>query len=266
MGDANGHVLEVVLARAAHVYGLRSGGLRRARLVATPDPCSQDAPPVIGQRLPGVTDACRSELPRRTRGDNPSAVLTRLRSHLDQPVGAGDDVEVVLDHQQRMPAIQQLVEGAHQLRDVLEVQAGSGLVEYQQARARVAESIRKVTGQLEALRLATRERGHGLTQSHIAQPHVSQGLQPVEQRRLAGKEHDGLGHGHLKDFVVCWPCGQTAFDAHFQDLVAIALAVAGAALAGTHPPAAASPRARSRCRRRWSSGRVPELKLKVPGV
>ncbi len=36
--------------------------------------------------------------------------------------------------------------------------------------------------------------------------------------------------------------------------------------AGTHPTAAASPHARSRCRRRSGSGPVPELKLKVPAV
>ena len=79
---------------------------------------------------------------RRARGNDASAGFAALRSHLDQPVGASDHIQVVLDDQQRVAAVQQLVEGAHQLRDVLEVQAGGGLIEDQQPRSAGAESAR----------------------------------------------------------------------------------------------------------------------------
>ena len=56
-----------------------------------------------------------------------TAAFAALGAEVDDPVGRGDHVEVVLDHDQRMPGLQQLVEGAEQLGDVLEVQAGGGL-------------------------------------------------------------------------------------------------------------------------------------------
>ena len=68
----------------------------------------------------------------RARGDDLAAVLAAFGTQIDDPVGGADHIEVVLDDQQRMAGLEQQAEGAHQARDVLEMQSGGGLIEQQQ--------------------------------------------------------------------------------------------------------------------------------------
>jgi hypothetical protein len=56
-------------------------------------------------------------------GDDQAAGVAAFGAEVDQPVAGADHVEVVLDHHQRVAGIQQLAQGAHQLGDVVEVQA-----------------------------------------------------------------------------------------------------------------------------------------------
>ena len=62
---------------------------------------------------------------------SPPAVAP-FRAQVDQPVGGADDVQVVLDHQQGVAVAQQPLEGPQQGGDVVEVQAGGGLVQQEQ--------------------------------------------------------------------------------------------------------------------------------------
>src|SRR6185436_14482361 len=106
-----------------------------------------------------------------------AAGVAPLRSQVDDPVGGADDVEVVLDHDQRMPGEEELAEGAHQLRHVVEVQARGRLVEQEQLRAFVA-ALDEVPGELEALRLAARERRHRLAEAQVLEPDVDERREP----------------------------------------------------------------------------------------
>src|SRR5256885_4843679 len=76
-------------------------------------------------------------------------------------------VEVVLDDDQRMPGLQQLAQRAHELGDVVEVQARGGLVEQEQCALLGQRLLRLGLGlgslgqearELEALGLAARQR------------------------------------------------------------------------------------------------------------
>jgi hypothetical protein len=58
-----------------------------------------------------------------------AAAAAALGAHVDDPVGGFDDVEIVLDDQQGAAAFDELAEGAEELGDVVEVEAGGGLVE-----------------------------------------------------------------------------------------------------------------------------------------
>ena len=57
------------------------------------------------------------------------AVDAAAGAEVDHPVGGLDDVEVVLDHDHGVALLDQAVEHFEQLADVLEVEAGGGLVE-----------------------------------------------------------------------------------------------------------------------------------------
>src|ERR1700730_13420772 len=66
---------------------------------------------------------------RRSSGDHFTAVITRFRAEIDNPIRAFDDFEVVLDHHDRMSATDQSLEQTQRHGDVVEMQSGRRLVE-----------------------------------------------------------------------------------------------------------------------------------------
>ena len=71
---------------------------------------------------------CR-DIFRRAFGDDRAARAAGFRAQVDDPVGRLDDVEIVLDHDDRVAQIDQAIEDIEQFADVVEVQAGGRLVE-----------------------------------------------------------------------------------------------------------------------------------------
>ena len=65
----------------------------------------------------------------RTDADHFTTAFAALRTQIDQPIRGADDIEVVLDHEQRVTCIDQPIERTQQLFDVVEVQPGGGLIE-----------------------------------------------------------------------------------------------------------------------------------------
>ena len=65
----------------------------------------------------------------RARRHDLAAGVAALWTEIYDPVGGADDVEVVLDHDERVPGGEQLAERLEQLRDVIEVQSGRRLIE-----------------------------------------------------------------------------------------------------------------------------------------
>ena len=122
---------------------------------------------------------------RRTKRHYFTTCITALGTQIDEPIRRTDHIQVVLDHQQRMPRIQQLAQGTHQLGDVVKVQAGGGLVQHEQGAAprhglaagsAALGGFGQEAGQLQTLGFTARQRGHRLTQFHIFQPHIHDGL------------------------------------------------------------------------------------------
>ncbi len=62
-------------------------------------------------------------------GDDLAAAAAALGAHVDDPVGGFDDVEIVLDDEEGAAAFDEFAEGGEELGDVVEVEAGGGLVE-----------------------------------------------------------------------------------------------------------------------------------------
>src|SRR3954467_10097248 len=87
--------------------------------------------------------------PRRTPAGSP------LGAEVDEPVGAADEVEVVLDGDDGVAGLEELAERGEEDVDVAAVQARGRLVEQEQRRAGAGLEVR---GQLDALRFAARQR------------------------------------------------------------------------------------------------------------
>ena len=60
---------------------------------------------------------------------NLATTIARLGSEVDDPIGALDDVHIVLDNYHRVSALDQCVKRREQLVDVVEVQTRSRFVE-----------------------------------------------------------------------------------------------------------------------------------------
>ena len=65
----------------------------------------------------------------RAGGDDLAAAVAAFGAEVDDPVGGLDDVEIVLDDDDRVALVDQLVQHLEQLGDVVEVEAGGRLVE-----------------------------------------------------------------------------------------------------------------------------------------
>ena len=83
----------------------------------------------------------RADLGRRTHGDHFAAAGAALGTQIDDPVGFVDDVEVVLDGDDGVAAIDEAVQHVDEALDVGEVEAGGRLVEHVE-RARRATPCR----------------------------------------------------------------------------------------------------------------------------
>ena len=145
---------------------------------------------VLAQRLAGVRARMRLHVLRRAGAHHFAAGLAPFGAEVDDPVGRADHVEVVLDHDQRMPGVEQLAQRAHQLGDVVEVQAGGRLVEQEQRAPSspagwrgAAGRLGQEAGQLQPLRLAARQRRHRLAQAHVVEADIDDRLQHARPPR-----------------------------------------------------------------------------------
>ncbi len=89
--------------------------------------------------------------------------------------------QVVLDHHHGVALVDQLVQHVEQLGHVVEMQAGGRLVENVERLA--GGAARQFLGELDALRLAARQRGRLLANMDIAEADALQRLQLVADRR-----------------------------------------------------------------------------------
>ena len=242
-------LLEVVLARVDdldHVLlGLHARRLGHARVEHGRDFGDQLAAHahrqvVLAQRLGGVRRRVLAHVFGRALGDDEATALAAFGAQVDEPVAGADHVEVVLDDDQRMAGFEQLAQRAHQLGDVVEMQARGRLVKQEQralARNRLARLGRGLRGlgqearELEALRLAAAERGHGLAQLHIFKADLDDGLQRAQHVAVLGEQHGGFAHrefqhiGHAQATRLQL-AHRMALDMHFEDFGPVALAVA----------------------------------------
>jgi hypothetical protein len=91
----------------------------------------------------------------RAGGHDLAAAIAALGADVDHPVGGLDDVEIVLDHHDRVALVDQLVQHFQQLAHVLEMQARGGLVEDVERAARWSVSTAPWTASRAAPRRPT---------------------------------------------------------------------------------------------------------------
>ena len=156
---------------------------------------------VFRQRPAGVRHGITFDRLRCAHTHHLATRIAALGAEVDQPIGGTHHVQVVFNDDDGVARIQQLAKRAHQFGDVVKVQAGGGLVEHEE-RAAFGQLLfagggglgcfRQETRQLQTLRFATTQGGHGLAELHIVQPHIDNGLQHTQHLAVLGEELHGF--------------------------------------------------------------------------
>ena len=165
------------------------------------------------------SSAQAGDLLRRAGGDHLAALVPALGAEVDDPVGALDHVEVVLDDDHRVALVDQPLEHLEQLVDVVEVQAGGGLVEDVERLA--GGDLAELGGELDALGLAAGERRRRLAELDVAEADVVERLEQPRDARDVGEELDRLLDAHVEHVG-----DVLALVADLERLAVVALAVA----------------------------------------
>jgi hypothetical protein len=139
--------------------------------------------------------------------DDLAAGVAAFRAEVDQPVAGADDVEVVLDDDDRVPASSRRrnerislamsskcrpVVGSSNMKSVpLRAEPG--------ATPTALRRLGEEAGELEALRLAARERRHRLAELDVLEADVDDRLQQAHHLAVVAKELHRLGDGEVED-------------------------------------------------------------------
>ena len=155
--DLDRNVLEIVFSRTAKDEFLGAGRaafFRRLNLLSS------------GEVLSGRGFLTVEDLVDPALNDNPPAMHTRARAHLDDMIRRANGVLIVLDDDDGVAQIAQALERADHLHVVLRMQADAGLVEDVQ---HAHQSRTNLGGQADALGFATRERARAAVEIQIVQ-------------------------------------------------------------------------------------------------
>ena len=150
----------------------------------------------LAQGLPGVAGVDLDHFLGRPLGDDPAAVGTPVGPQVDDPVGRLHHVEVVLDHDDRVPRRGEPVQHVQQLANVVEMQPGGRLVQDVQSLARPL--LDQLARQLDPLRFAAGKRRRGLAELDVIEPDVVQGLKHAGDLGDVGEVLEGLLHVHVE--------------------------------------------------------------------
>src|ERR1700694_4390946 len=139
------------------------GQLFRIAIVVTVVGNVEDA----GESLAGVGPfGAGNEFGRALR-DDAAAAFAAFGAEVDDPVGLLDDVEMVLDDEHGVAEIDEALENIEEFSNIVEMEAGGGLVEDVERAAGLA--LRELAGQLDALRFAAGKSCGGLAERYVAE-------------------------------------------------------------------------------------------------
>ena len=136
---------------------------------------------------------------RRPLRHDPSAVGTALRTEIDDIIRGFDQIEIVLDDNDRISRVHQFLKHLDQAVDIRDMQTRGRLVEdVDRPSCGPPGQLRR---QLDALRLAAGERGRRLADLDIIQPHILKRLELAGNLRDAREKFQPLLYGHFQHVV-----------------------------------------------------------------
>ncbi len=156
---------------------------------------------------------------RRSRRNHATAVNTRIRAQVNNPVGALDYVQVVFDNHDAVAEATQTIQAIHELADIFEMQARRRFVE--QVKRLAGTRAAQFRSNFNALRFTAAERCRRLAQSEVAEAHLHEQIQRFCNLRNILEEFRCIGNAHVQNFG-----DVLALEIHFAGCIVKALAAA----------------------------------------
>ena len=148
------------------------------------------------QPLPGDALGALHQVFRRPFKNKLTARVAPFGTDIDHPVGAGNHVGVVLDHDDGVAKCRQTAQHPHQYGNVFKMKAGRGFVQYIKRASRIAP--RQLLSKFDALRFTARE-GHGaLPQTDVAKPHFFEHFKLADDLRVNVEKGQCITHRHIQ--------------------------------------------------------------------
>ncbi len=132
-------------------------------------------------------------------GNYLAAFVPSFGTKVDEVVGAFDEVEVVLDDDDSVAAVDEFLQYVHEVGHIVIVEPDCWLVE--QVHGLLDERTVELACDFHTLSLATGERGRVLSDFYIRKADVHKRLQAVGDGRNVTEEFVGLLHRHFQDII-----------------------------------------------------------------
>ena len=136
-----------------------------------------------------VTRTCEYQIP---------SLVATLRSDVDDGIRVGDDVEIVLDDEYRVPLLYETIEDIEELLHIREVESCRWLIE--DIECLTCRSLGEVERELDTLRLSTRERRCGLSESDIPETDIDEDIEHSLDPWEADEEGTRILDRHIEYF------------------------------------------------------------------
>jgi hypothetical protein len=143
----------------------------------------------------GVFDA--EDVFGRAAVEELAAAVATAGAEFDEPVGLGNDVEVVFDDDHGVAGVNKAVEEVEEAGDIVAVEADAGFFEEVEGFAGVGAG--EFGDEFEALGFAAGEGGGALAKGEVAEAGVAQEAEGAMKGGVGGEEVAGFFDGHGKD-------------------------------------------------------------------
>ena len=139
--------------------------------------------------------------------DEAAAVVAGLGTEVDDPIGFGDEVEIVFDNEHGVACVDEALDDADEFVHVGHVQADRGLLEDEEVGFTGAkggtgilfQAGEEVRDEFDPLGLAAAEGGADLAEAEVIQAGVAESLEGAADFGVRGEELEGLGNAEIKD-------------------------------------------------------------------
>ena len=153
---------------------------------------------IFPECLSSIAILHREDLVTRTCKNQITSLVATLRSDVDDGVRIGDDVEIMLDDEYRVPFLYETIEDIEELLHIREVESRGWLIEDIEGLA--CRSLGEVERELDTLRLTTRECRCRLPESDIAETDIDEDIEHSLDPREADEEHTCIFDRHIEYF------------------------------------------------------------------